>query len=176
MVSKAIRFFATAADLRAAIEGLQQPLRYWKFGQFADSGAEWLSRAAEIPALGQASADSSVGCDAFLVTLEKTRIVPRRIERDDGSTVYAFDQLINPDSVVFTPAGSRGSDVVAGSIETVSQTAIGRKLMREFESVVRKQFTKVKAFYVGPEALRLLEDGRRLTVSLQSPREYDLSL
>jgi hypothetical protein len=47
--------------------------------------------------------------------------------------------------------------------------------MKRFNSAVKKTFTKVKAFYVGPKALELLERGMRLTISAQSPREFDLT-
>ena len=32
----------------------------------------------------------------------------------------------------------------------------------------------MKAFYVGPKALMLLEGGKRLAISAHSPREFDL--
>ncbi len=46
--------------------------------------------------------------------------------------------------------------------------------MKLFHGAVRKQFTKVRAFYVEPQALTWLYAGKRLTISDQSPREFDL--
>jgi hypothetical protein len=47
--------------------------------------------------------------------------------------------------------------------------------MKRIQAAVKKTFSKVKAFYVGPKALALLENGKRLAGAVQSPREFDLS-
>jgi hypothetical protein len=46
--------------------------------------------------------------------------------------------------------------------------------MRGVQKVMKKYFTKVRAYYVGPGALALLKNGTRLTGAEQSPREFDL--
>jgi hypothetical protein len=47
--------------------------------------------------------------------------------------------------------------------------------MKRFNAEIRKEFSKVKAFWVGPNALTLLNAGKRLTDASQSPREFDLT-
>jgi hypothetical protein len=46
--------------------------------------------------------------------------------------------------------------------------------MKRFYTAIRKRFTKVRAFWVGPEALALLHAGKRLTAATQCPPEFDL--
>ncbi len=48
-------------------------------------------------------------------------------------------------------------------------------LMKEFRRAIARQFQKIKAYFVGPEAAALLHDGGRLTISTQSPKSVDLS-
>jgi hypothetical protein len=46
--------------------------------------------------------------------------------------------------------------------------------MKLFASAFRKRFSKVKGFWVGKDALALLERGARLTMAVSSPSEFDL--
>jgi hypothetical protein len=49
------------------------------------------------------------------------------------------------------------------------------ELFRAYANVVTKLFSRIKAFWVGPEARKLLAAGCRLTQSADSPEEYDLT-
>jgi hypothetical protein len=78
--------------------------------------------------------------------------------------------------VEFKPGGIWNEDVLLhGRIATASESQISQALMKRFQSAAKKTFSKVKAFYVGPKALVLLDSGKRLTISAQSPREFDLT-
>jgi len=46
--------------------------------------------------------------------------------------------------------------------------------MRLFSRTIRKHFTKIKVFWVGPEAMIGFRSGYRLTIAEQSPPEFDL--
>jgi hypothetical protein len=48
-------------------------------------------------------------------------------------------------------------------------------MMKQFLAVIKNTFSKIKSFYVGPKALTFLKSGKRLTISAQSPREFDLN-
>jgi len=98
------------------------------------------------------------------------------MEHRAGET-FRIDQLLNPDTVVLTPAGVRSEEVVLhGRVATVSNSQPAQRLMRLFSKAFRKhRFEKIRAFWVGPEARALLRAGTRLTISVQSPREFDLS-
>jgi hypothetical protein len=47
--------------------------------------------------------------------------------------------------------------------------------MKVFKSETKKRFRKIKTFYVGQEAERMLDEGKRLTAAAQSPQWMDLS-
>jgi hypothetical protein len=154
------------------------PLKYTPMWNFLRSeieeGIHVFDTGAEIPNLGKASADSSVGCEAFLVCERETpihlRTAGRNVER------LCVDQLANPDSVVFNPGGIWNEDVVLeGLIGTAYESKISQALMKRFHNAINKIFTKVKGYYVGPKALTLLEEGKRLTSAVQSPPQGDLA-
>jgi hypothetical protein len=47
--------------------------------------------------------------------------------------------------------------------------------MKLFSKEIMQHFTKVKSYYLGNEASRLLNDGMRLTADVRAPAEYDLT-
>jgi hypothetical protein len=175
---KHVLLFALKDDLLPMLELVESKgaLKYARMGNFArqeiKDGISVFDTGAGIPNLGKASADSTAACEAFLVCEGDTPVNLRNVQ---GERV-CVDQLANPDSVEFRPGGIWNEDVVLhGRIATVSDSEISKALMKRFQAAVKKTFSKVKAFYVGPKALALLESGKRLTISAQSPREFDLT-
>lgn len=175
---KSVLFFALRDDLLLVLNDVEErmPLKYVRFGRLSSPRYESLDRGSAIPFLGLASADSVASCTSFVVSSRDTSLAIREVSTSQGS-VFFMDQLINPDSVTLTPGGVRGEGVLLhGRVATASDTAASQHLMRLFGSAIRKRFSKIKAFYVGPAARRMLEAGSRLTVSVNSPRELDLTL
>lgn len=175
---KHILFFALKDDLLPMLELVESKgaLKYARMGNFASheikDGISVFENGMGIPNLGKASADSAAACEAFLVCERGTPVNLRPVQ---GERV-CVDQLANPDSVEFKPGGIWNEDVLLhGRIATASESAISQALMKRFQAAVKKTFSKVKAFYVGPKALVLLESGKRLTISVQSAREFDLT-
>jgi hypothetical protein len=94
-----------------------------------------------------------------------------------ANTQERFDvyQNMNPDSIHLVLGGEwTDGAIISGSIATISKSPISQALMRSAHSAVKKHFTRVRAFWVGPEALIALRSGRRLTCAVQSPPEFDL--
>jgi hypothetical protein len=174
---KQIHFYAAGDDLLMVLEAAERagPLKYVEMGNFSSTECTVLSRGMEIPDLGTADAKSGITCRSFLVTDSLIDIDVRPISLVDGSRRYCIDQLCNPDAITFTPSGRFGRDLVLnGRLGTVSDSPIARILMKRFASAVRRNFTKVKAFWVGPNAMAVLDAGGRLTLSTQTPRDFDL--
>jgi hypothetical protein len=48
--------------------------------------------------------------------------------------------------------------------------------MKRFRAAMKESFTRVRAFWVGPQAMELLRNGKRLTLAEQCPPEMDLKL
>jgi hypothetical protein len=173
---KQINFFALAEDLLQVLEIVEDggPLKYVPMGQSPTEDCQEFSLGAQIPGLGKANTDSASSCQAYLVVDSETPTNLRPIIVA-GVTRYAVDQLLNPKTVTFTPAGLWGENVVLnGRVATVSDSVEAQQLMKRFSSAFKKRFRKVRAFLVGPGAYALLTEGKRLTAAVQSPREYDL--
>jgi hypothetical protein len=175
---KQILFFALRDDLLPVLDAVERdgPLKYVRTGQFVSPNPQSFMRSAEIPDLGQANANSSIACESFLVTESALPVNVRRITTTAGVERYCIDQLVNPDTIAFTPAGLWISDIVlSGRVATVSASAISQSLMKRFYSPIRTQFSKIKVFWVGRHARDRLDTGKRLTTSVQSPHDFDLT-
>ena len=93
----------------------------------------------------------------------------------NGDDRYDVDQATNPNSVILNAGGEWvDGSLISGGVTTISVSPISQWLMRAVHSGIKKHFTRVQAFWVGPEALAALRSGKRLTYAVQSPPEYDL--
>jgi hypothetical protein len=172
-----IVFFATKDDLlpMLCVVEAHASLNYALAGNFQKPGLEEYSNGAEIPNLGRATCESAVSSDTYLVYPRSLPIEVRVLEGDGGAKRYCVDQLLNPDTVGFTPAGVWNDEVMLyGRVATASDSAGSQALMRRFHTAIKKRFARVKGYYVGTQAYALLKAGKRLTIAEQSPREFDL--
>lgn len=172
-----ILFYATKEDLLPILVSTEVsgPLKYARTGRYPCPRPKVFLSGASIPELGTANHDSSIGCDSYLILTQSNNVEVRQVPQTDGTTSYAVDQLMNPDSVLITAGGVRIPGILLhGRIGTASSSPQSQALMKLLASGIRKRFTKVKAFWVGPEALRELEAGARLTTAVSSPNAFDL--
>ena len=171
---KRIHFFALREDLLAMLAMVEAGghLRYVRGGHYPSGSAmEVLNSGSEIPNLGRATTYNASTSATFIVSEPEVLITPRPI----GTDRFSVDQLWNPDTVGFTPSGIWNEDIVLyGRVATVSDSKPAQKLMRRFHSGMKKLFTKMEEYYVGPQALALLKAGKRLAIGAYSPRESDL--
>jgi hypothetical protein len=169
-------FFATKDDLLPVLSFAERAgaLKYGRTGVYPSPHFESFSRGADIPDLGRASAPSAVGCASFLVCATDSTVKIRH-RRSDGIDRYFVDQLFNTDTVTFSPGGAWNQDIyLYGRVATASTTETSKQLMKRFRAGIRKYFVTIGAYYVGPEARRLLTEGKRLTIAQQSPPQFDL--
>ena len=170
-------FFATREDLAPVLTAFERAItvKYVRTGRFSGPELQTYASGLDIPDLGLASHRSSVMCDSYLITLQERDVKVRGVVENDGVKRYRVDQLVNPASVVFTPAGLWGDRVLLhGSVGSASDERQSQMLLRRFSSQARKSFHKIRAFWVGPHAEALLDAGTRLVSDERSPREYDL--
>ena len=172
-MSTEIRFFATKNDLApilAAVER-EKEVKYVRFGSTHSPTPTSFSTVTALPKLGLASHESAINGDTYLICARTETLRPREVPKG-----YVFDQLLNPDTVTFAPGGFWGDGILLyGRFATASMTPFSSALMKLLSSVVRRRFTKIKAFYVGKEAEQALDNGKRLTIAAQSPQTLDLS-
>jgi hypothetical protein len=175
---KQVRFYAVDDDLSSVLTEVERGanLQYVPAGVFPESSTESYSTGMQLPQIGLATADSAVNSDSFLVAEKSVLIRSRPIALQNGKTTFCIDQLDNPDTAVLTPAG-RWEDVAVlyGTIGTASDSEASIRLVKAFERAMKKDFQKVKAFWVGPKAMMWLKEGKRLTIAIQSPKDFDLT-
>jgi len=172
-----MHFYATREDLVPVIRGVEAvgTFKYVLCGLHSTRALPEYLSALDIPSLGYASNDSAPVSSAYLVIPSHAKVVVREVPQDTGAIRYAIDQLQNPFSATFQPGGRFGDTVLLyGRVATVARTKEGRSILRLFETRIKKYFEKHEAFYVGPEAARLKEQGVRLTLAVQSPPEFSL--
>jgi len=174
-------FFATANDLLpvlAAVESRRR-LAYTLTGHAASADITSFYSGESLPTLrSSATSDTASTASAYLVMEVDTPIVvrPTQVQGEDKPR-WAIDQLANPDSTVLWHGGLWRPDVLlSGRVASNSKTASSQSLQRAFDTQIKRHFSRIKAFYVGEEAAQLLDSGARLTMSVQSPLEYDLIL
>lgn len=168
-----IRFFATRNDVLPVLESVEMacPIDYVQFGATDAAKAVKFPSVHAIPNLGIASSDSAINCATYLICKRGYQVQARAIRGR-----YLFDQLLNPETVTFTPAGLWGGDILLhGRFATTSASSDSAELMKRIGSAVRSRFEKIKAFYVGREAAQMLGSGKRLAIAVQSPQTLDLS-
>ena len=113
--------------------------------------------------------------ETYLIAYRGASMQFEEIALRQGGRAFALDQARNPDTIVFRMGGVSSHDqLLPGSLGTTSNTKASDQLYSICSKVIRGRFEKIRSFYVGPEALKLLDGGGRLSVTEKSPREYDL--
>lgn len=168
-----IRFFATRNDILPVLESVEKTceLEYVQFGASDTERPVTFATVGAIPNLGIASHESAINCATYLMC-RKGAVVRSRSVGDR----HLFDQLLNPETVTFTSGGIWDGEILLnGRFATASAHTVSAELMKRIGAAVRKRFEKIKAFYVGPEAVQMLDSGKRLAIAAQSPRTFDLA-
>jgi hypothetical protein len=148
-----------------------------RFGRSLSRECEQYGRGADIPNLGKATFASAIGSDTFLVCAPDVTIKVRAVDQSDGVRSFHTDQLVNPHTITFSSGGSWTEDILLyGRVASASNSPASKRLLNRFRYAIKKHFATIGACYVGPGALQLLKEGKRLTIAEQSPREFDLTL
>jgi hypothetical protein len=166
-------FFLTKGDVVGLLQEVEAnaSVAYARMGAFSAGRVELYLSALEIPRLGEATADSSIASQSFLVVPRATEVVLRH----SGHRVF-LDQLVNPQSIEFTPGGEDASGaLLQGRVGTVHDRVEAKKLLAAYRLTLRHQCKRIKGLYLGAEAEKRWRTGTRLTASVGSPPEYDLA-
>jgi hypothetical protein len=173
-------FFATGDDLLPVFDLVDRKhrLAYTLTGLHESPELCTVTKGTDIPTLRDVmAAANAIACPSYLVTLEGATVHVREVAQQGGGRRYAVDQLINPDSITFSHGGFFSPDILLyGRVGTVSVSEVSKKLFRAFSSAIAKEFVRIEAFWVGPQANELLRNGCRLTMGAHSPKEYDLAV
>lgn len=169
-----LEIFCTTEDLVTILDMVhrQVSLSFAVAGLFETATVQLFQSAADVSTFIAASGDTTLN---LLVVDSGSTVSTREVPQRKGGTRYGVDQVCNPRSVVLRPGRLVDErTLLAGQIGTASADPASVGLFSAFSGVVRKQFVKVKSYWVGPEALRILDAGGRLTSTPKAPPEYDL--
>ncbi len=176
--TKSLNLFATKEDwsrLLAVVEG-QITVAYVLGGRHTEPPSR-IDTYQMVENLGCAHSGNASSEQSYLCIPNDTEHEFRHVEQRNGGYITVVDQKSNPDSIALKTGGTFGKDtIIAGQIGTVSDAEWSLQTFFIFQKEVRKQFEKIKSYYVGKEARTLLDEGWRLTANARSPRQYDLSL
>jgi hypothetical protein len=173
-----VSFFALRGDILSVLEEVETKSRpvYTLAEYYPSPKVRQLGHGSNISDLGIAAGEQTALCAQYLITQSGLEIQSERIRRWDGSIVYVVNQSLNPDSVMLTAAGVWNKRIIiAGNIGSNSKSESSKVWMRKYRAAIKKRFTRINAFWVGPLALERFRDGWRLTIAEQSSREYDLN-
>jgi hypothetical protein len=158
--------FATANDLSQLVSSVCRELKvhFVLCGMF-DS---------DTPVVFE-SFDQHRDMQQYLVLEPERQLKVRQVTQKDGSIKFAVDQLANPKSVAVSCGGFASEKLlVAGQIGYSSNDPDAADMFFAFDQEVRKKFSKIKAYWVGPEAERLLDSGVNLAATARGSSEYYL--
>jgi hypothetical protein len=177
-MSKSFHFFATKRDLESIIMEVESKrmLQYIRAGLFDSPEIFVVVSGLNIPNLGIASHGDQVHEEKYLVDNLDSHITIREVPQFKGGMLYAIDQKINKQTIALRPGGLyQNIAIIAGEVSTCTENPASKELMNLFAQIIRRQFIKIKSFFVGPQAEQFLDVGYRLTTSVKSPKEIDLS-
>jgi len=150
--------YATRKDWLFLLSELEstREVRYGLDPQDRGSEVTTWSRAVDIPNLGLASGTDTVRCSRFKIF---------RNAQDGGDGMDAD----------LWPGGEYDSKtIISWTITTIFDDPRIQRIMRKLASLLKKHFTRVHAYWVGPEAIERLRAGSRLTLNVYAGPEFDL--
>jgi hypothetical protein len=191
-------FFATKDDLLPGLNAIESGnmLKYVLDRRYESRDVPCYNSAVDVPDFGLVHGRRSP-CYLTMprwnsVRLRRIVTVPRGMRRDwryqvamclamvgislpRGEVWYAVSNGWNPSSIVFAPGGLfEERTLLSGEISTILMNKASVQLFLLFRTEILRGFSKIKSFYVGPEAQELLRKGFRLTIDAQASRTLDL--
>lgn len=176
MPKNQLSFFATKSDTKLLFENVEKlSLHFLLTGLFDSPNVALINSLLTISDFGKVSVGDINQTKTYLASDRKNPFKVRAVPQKHGDTKYAIDQLVNPKTIMFRPGGVlKEKSLIAGQIGTISDDPASLKLFDYFKKIIQHQFSKIKSFYVGVEAEKLLDKGWRLTANVETSTLYDL--
>lgn len=176
--SRSVHFFATKHDLGSLLSAIesQRSVHYVRAGLLHEPQPLRCISWPDIPSLGIAPAGDTNLTPCWLIVDSDAEVGVEPVPQQGGGIRYAIDQRGTPHSVAFRPGGVfDDASVIAGTAGTCTDDRTSHELQALFTREIRHQFGRIREFYVGPEASTLADAGYRLTSSVKSPKEFDVT-
>jgi hypothetical protein len=166
-MSKQLPLFATENDMSLLVQevGNVRPIDLAVMGLFDQSESHALVDPMQIKQL-----------TSYLAFEKGLVVVSRPVQQRNGGIKFAIDPMANPWSIALRCGGQLDAGrLTAGDISVATENPHAKELFAIFSRIVRSQFQKIQSYYVGAEAVRILDQGGRLTPTAKSPPNYDLT-
>ncbi len=172
--------FATKNDWFPVLSALEEKLeiKYVESGMFPHPTPKQYESFRELPKFGEAIWGEDAAEARYLIMKKNTPVSSRSVRLNTGETCYVTDHENNPESIIFSPGGilKTQNAVIRGEVSKLSTLAPAEEIFRTFSKLVKNHFPAIRAARVGSEARTLGNEGYRLTASVRSPVDYDLSI
>ena len=169
-------FFATRDDLMNWLRSVSagRSLVLTEAGMF-DAPEVKTCRWKDCERLGISRTGNHLTDVMYLVHDQSVRIEVREVPQRRGGVRYSIDQRLNPQTVGLRPGGTFGGNIIiSGQLGHGTGHPWSDDLAHVLRKELRKQFTRIKSYYVGEGALARLDSGTRLTINAAAAEEYDL--
>jgi hypothetical protein len=111
----------------------------------------------------------------YLVVEAGQPIASREVKQKAGGVKYALDQLINPNTMGLMFGGLHNQHhLIVSQIGSATETPESVALMTAFKKALKETSVTVKSIYLSPMAVKMLDDGARLSSAPKGAMEYDL--
>lgn len=152
------------------------PVRYAVCGLLHGPIFQQYQSLLQFAGLGTNTTGDHVSGPTLLVVPKNIEITVEPVPQLGGGIRYALDQKPNQESIVFSPGGLYGDNVlICGHIGTIWDNPVALTLYKTFVRSLTRGFVKIGSYRVGPEAEHFMDRGYRMvTIGISSPQEYDL--
>lgn len=172
-------FFATRGDLAPGLQAVEriEEIEFVR-EQLRDDRAFVATRALSAqPELGSSAAGSVQGSPGYLIFRRGEMPPPREAPQRGGGVKYQIEPTSDSLRLICGGVHVESGALLAGELQ--QSVHANERTTELFERVTRelfRGFTRVRLYWVGPEALRSLRAGQRLvTIGIGSPPVYDLA-
>jgi hypothetical protein len=170
-------FYATYSDVEEvlALFETKERVTYVLTGLFDTNVPQTFETFRAINSLSVSTAGDANDVASYLIVTHRNKVATREVPQRIGGTKFAVDQNSNPDSLYFRSGGTFSNKIIVpGTIGIIHQTSVSKKLYGALLRIIVKNFSRVRSYYVGPEALTLWKGGMRLGLSLKASPQIDL--
>lgn len=178
---KQIFFFATPADIAPVLRRLESnaPLKFIEIGTLSTPDRAIYLESSQIPNPGLATHETGSQSQAYMVSHRDTKNHMQVSVTKRGEKRWNLFGADNEEAISLNMAGLwKTGTLLPGSVATVHEKPVAQELMKWFQSALKAEdFTKVRNWWLGKEAMAMLLSGKRLTTTAeQSPPDFDLKL
>jgi hypothetical protein len=175
--AKQTHFYATYDDIAEVLQLFEAEghVLYVQTGLFDSDTPQIFETFRAINSLSVSVDGDANLVPGYLIVNERHHIAVEKVPQRVGGLKYAIDQGVIPDSLYFQSGGVLSDKIIVpGRIGILRQTAISTNLYNSFARIMKKDFNKVKSYYVGRQAHTLWREGMRLGISLKASTDIDL--